>query len=207
MCLKMISIFLLIHPSLWRTSCHWWRRKYFSSYRFDEVIILKTEEPFSVGWPFLDGCYPILHFCCFEIGIQKIFLISISFILFLVHLYKCWKEIWRKIWKISLQNNNNIKKKKKKEQCNGRPSGIFIFIFKQCLPVPLACCDLWYVYPTLKIETTEHFELAWILHSHSEFCKLTCKVQQYLRSSVYWTVWDVLEIHSDVTWVNINSWE
>lgn len=58
-CLKMMSIFLLIHPSLWRTSCHWWRRKYFSSYRFDEVMILKSVEYFRVGWPFLDGCYPI----------------------------------------------------------------------------------------------------------------------------------------------------
>lgn len=62
MCLKMMSIFLLIHPSLWQTSCHWWRRKYFNSYRYAKVMILETEEHFRVGWSFLDGCYSNFYF-------------------------------------------------------------------------------------------------------------------------------------------------
>lgn len=57
MCLKMMSIFLLIHPSLWRISCHRWRRKYFSSYRYDKVTILTPEEHFRVGWSFLCSYY------------------------------------------------------------------------------------------------------------------------------------------------------
>lgn len=65
-CLKMMSTFLLIHPSLWRISCHWWRRKYVSWYRYDKVMILKTEEHFRVGLSFLDGCYSIFYFYFFN---------------------------------------------------------------------------------------------------------------------------------------------